>query len=30
VHLRENLKAAMLEIPPQIVAKLDAIGGGGH
>jgi pyridoxine 4-dehydrogenase len=28
-HLRENLKAATLEIPPQIVAKLDAIGGGG-
>ena len=26
-HLRENLKAATLEIPPQIVAKLDAIGG---
>jgi pyridoxine 4-dehydrogenase len=29
-HLRENLKAATLEIPPQIVAKLDAIGGGGQ
>jgi len=29
-HLRENLKAATLEIPPQIVAKLDAIGGGSH
>jgi pyridoxine 4-dehydrogenase len=28
-HLRENLKAATLEIPPQIVANLDAIGGGG-
>jgi pyridoxine 4-dehydrogenase len=25
-HLRENLKAAALEIPPQIIAKLDAIG----
>ncbi len=29
-HLRENLKAATLEIPPQIIAKLDAIGGAGH
>jgi pyridoxine 4-dehydrogenase len=28
-HLRENLKAATLEIPPQIIANLDAIGGGG-
>jgi pyridoxine 4-dehydrogenase len=28
-HLRENLKAAALDIPPQIIAKLDAIGGGG-
>jgi pyridoxine 4-dehydrogenase len=28
-HLRENLKAAALEIPPQIIAKIDAIGGGG-
>jgi pyridoxine 4-dehydrogenase len=28
-HLRENLKAATLEIPSQIVANLDAIGGGG-
>jgi aryl-alcohol dehydrogenase-like predicted oxidoreductase len=26
-HLRENLKAATLEIPPQIIATLDAIGG---
>jgi aryl-alcohol dehydrogenase-like predicted oxidoreductase len=25
-HLRENLKAATLEIPPQIIASLDAIG----
>jgi pyridoxine 4-dehydrogenase len=25
-HLRENLKAATLEIPPQIIANLDAIG----
>jgi pyridoxine 4-dehydrogenase len=30
VHLRENLKAATLEIPPQIIADLDAIGGGGQ
>jgi pyridoxine 4-dehydrogenase len=28
-HLRENLKAATLEIPPRIIANLDAIGGGG-
>jgi pyridoxine 4-dehydrogenase len=28
-HLRENLKAATLEIPSQIIANLDAIGGGG-
>jgi pyridoxine 4-dehydrogenase len=27
-HLRENLKAATLEIPPQIMADLDAIGAG--
>ena len=29
-HLRENLKAATLEIPPQIIANLDAIGAGGR
>jgi pyridoxine 4-dehydrogenase len=29
-HLRENLKAATLEIPPQIIANLDAIGGRGQ
>jgi pyridoxine 4-dehydrogenase len=29
-HLRENLEAATLEIPPQIIANLDAIGGGGQ
>jgi pyridoxine 4-dehydrogenase len=29
-HLRENLKAATLEIPPQIIANLDAIGGGSQ
>ena len=29
-HLRENLKAATLEIPPQIIASLDAIGAGGR
>ena len=28
-HLRENLKAATLEIPPQIIANLDAIAGSG-
>jgi aryl-alcohol dehydrogenase-like predicted oxidoreductase len=30
-HLRENLKAATLQIPAKVVADLDAIGGGpGH
>jgi pyridoxine 4-dehydrogenase len=29
-HLRENLKAATLKIPPQIIANLDAIGAGGR
>jgi pyridoxine 4-dehydrogenase len=30
-HLRENLKAPMLQIPPALLAGLDAIGGGpGH
>ncbi len=29
-HLRENLKAATLEIPSQIIANLDAIGGGSR
>jgi pyridoxine 4-dehydrogenase len=29
-HLRENLKGATLEIPPQIIANLDAIGGGSQ
>jgi pyridoxine 4-dehydrogenase len=28
-HLRENLKAATLDIPPEIIAKLDAIAGSG-
>jgi aryl-alcohol dehydrogenase-like predicted oxidoreductase len=27
-HLRENLKAAALQIPPEIITQLDAIGGG--
>jgi pyridoxine 4-dehydrogenase len=27
-HLRENLKAATLQIPSEIIANLDAIGGG--
>src|SRR6266576_3784106 len=26
-HLRENLKAATLQLPPEIIAQLDAIGG---
>jgi pyridoxine 4-dehydrogenase len=26
-HLRENLKAAILQIPPETIARLDAIGG---
>jgi pyridoxine 4-dehydrogenase len=26
-HLRENLKAATLQIPPETIAQLDAIGG---
>ena len=26
-HLRENLKAAMLQLPPAMIADLDAIGG---
>jgi aryl-alcohol dehydrogenase-like predicted oxidoreductase len=25
-HLRENLKAASLQLPPETLAKLDAIG----
>ena len=30
-HLRENLKAAMLQIPAEVIADLDSIGGGpGH
>ena len=28
VHLRENLKAATLQLPCETIAKLDAIGGG--
>ena len=27
-HLRENLKAATLQLPPEIIANLDAIGEG--
>jgi aryl-alcohol dehydrogenase-like predicted oxidoreductase len=27
-HLRENLKAATLQIPSQVLADLEAIGGG--
>jgi aryl-alcohol dehydrogenase-like predicted oxidoreductase len=30
-HLRENLKASILQIPSEVIADLDAIGGGlGH
>lgn len=29
-HLRENLKAAMLKIPAEVLADLDAIGGGSR
>jgi aryl-alcohol dehydrogenase-like predicted oxidoreductase len=27
-HLRENLSAAALQLPPEIIAELDSIGGG--
>jgi aryl-alcohol dehydrogenase-like predicted oxidoreductase len=27
-HLRENLKAATLQIPTQVLADLESIGGG--
>jgi aryl-alcohol dehydrogenase-like predicted oxidoreductase len=27
-HLRENLKAATLQLPPEMIAELDSIGGG--
>jgi pyridoxine 4-dehydrogenase len=27
-HLRENLKAAMLQLPPELIADLDSIGSG--
>jgi pyridoxine 4-dehydrogenase len=27
-HLRENLKAAALQLPPEVIAKLDSIGSG--
>ena len=26
-HLRENLQSSMLQIPPEVIAHLDAIGG---
>ena len=29
-HLRENLKAATLQIPSVVVAKLDSIDGGSR
>ena len=28
-HLRENLQAAALQVPPETIAKLDSIAGGG-
>jgi aryl-alcohol dehydrogenase-like predicted oxidoreductase len=28
VHLRENLKAAMLQLPPEIIDNLDSIATG--
>ena len=28
-HLRENLQASMLQIPPEVIADLDAIAGNG-
>src|SRR5207302_7407980 len=27
-HLRENLNAATLQVPPKVIADLDSIGGG--
>ena len=29
-HLRENLQSAMLQIPPEVIADLDAIGGNAR
>ncbi|HEY3938181.1 MAG TPA: aldo/keto reductase family oxidoreductase [Bryobacteraceae bacterium] len=29
-HLRENLKAATLQLPPETIAALNSIGGGGR
>jgi aryl-alcohol dehydrogenase-like predicted oxidoreductase len=29
-HLRENLKATTLQLPPETIAALDSIGGGGR
>lgn len=29
-HLRENLKAAELELPSEVIAKLESIGAGSH
>jgi aryl-alcohol dehydrogenase-like predicted oxidoreductase len=26
-HLRENLKSSILQIPPEVIADLNAIGG---
>jgi pyridoxine 4-dehydrogenase len=27
-HLRENLDAATLQLPPEVIVNLDSIGGG--
>jgi aryl-alcohol dehydrogenase-like predicted oxidoreductase len=29
-HLRENLQSSMLQIPPEVIADLDAIGGNAR
>jgi pyridoxine 4-dehydrogenase len=29
-HLRENLKAASLQLPSEMIAKLDSIGASGE
>jgi aryl-alcohol dehydrogenase-like predicted oxidoreductase len=29
-HLRENLAAATLQLPPEIISSLDAIAATGH
>jgi pyridoxine 4-dehydrogenase len=29
-HLRENLQASRLQLPPEVIADLDAIGGNAR